>query len=1307
MEQVVRKKLGNVVTQCRKLLEESISQQLQGQLGIYTGKKKDKVEIDDESRMTHLSDEDRQYRRDLLDHLEHIKARGFEPKDALDQLIREIAFTHLNRLCAYKMMEARGVYIGGQKFREAVSRGVNSNGFKFYLADHPEDERLFNTGKQDVAYRHFLDWLGGLLSEEIGILFSPSDPANRLYPRQKTLDELIDLFNDEELAGIWEQDETIGWIYQYFTPKRLRDQTRKDNPAPRNSYELAFLNQFFTPRYIVEFLTDNTLGRIWYEMRKGETVLKDRCQYLVRRPTEKFLNAEESPTGESKDACEDLSQEELLKQPVYILHRPKKDPREIRVLDPACGSGHFLLYCFDLLQIIYEEAYDDPDLSAALRRDYPALKDIQREIPGLILKHNLHGIDIDLRATQIAALVLWLRCQRTYQELGLKNRERPEITRSNIVCAEPMPGEADLLKEFTATLQPKVLGQLVEVVFDKMKLAGEAGSLLKIEEEIQEVARKAKFEYVQWKKHKEKEKWFLLPEMVEREQPSIFDFADMTDSEFLDRAEEELVEALRQYTEKASNGKDFRRRLFAEDATRGFSFIDVCRKKFDVVLMNPPFGEVSSNILGYLARSYPTWNKNILCAFLERGYQLSQPKGATAAIYDRTAIVKSTYEDFRRTVLVADNRLYAMADLGWGVLDAYVEVTTSVLHHQPATDKGVFIDCREIDVDEKDSHIEESVGDLFGGVIRNGTICASGASFQNLPNSVVGYDFPCFLRAAFESFPSLEESGLKAHQGFALKAEKHFRVWWEVPPDSKMVINRMFNGAGYSPYITALHNVAISLVEPEDLPSDSSIRKSGIGSHRKMGICFGKRGDFFCTHLLPKGHIFTVEGQSIPVEDKDKAFEAIGLLNTPLVRYSLNKYCGQHKYSGYVNLLPYRRLSNIEKCRDHVASAIESLRKAQSFDEVQSLFSNIPSGNNIADISMIIANGIDSAQKTSVETEALCHKESLKTYEVPKHEQEEIESFGLRQPQIESPIKDADIFSKCKWFSAHSTMSIALGDIFGRWDIRFATGQRRPSQLPDPFDPLPASSPGMLQGLDGLPARPEDVPSDYPIRIDWDGIMVDDPEHEDDIVRRVRDVLEVIWKERAETIEREACEILGFEILRDYFRKPGKGGFWDDHIKRYSKSRRKAPIYWLLQSSKKNYAVWLYYHRLDKDTLFKVIQPNAYLDTKIKLEDGRLDELRRRRVAVGDSRKGAKNIDLEIEKQEDLISELRDFEGKLRKAANLNLVPDINDGVALNIAPLHELVPWKEARKYWEELIEGKYEWSSIGKQLREKGVVK
>ena len=309
---------------------------------------------------------------------------------------------------------------------------------------------------------------------------------------------------------------------------------------------------------------------------------------------------------------------------------------------------------------------------------------------------------------------------------------------------------------------------------------------------------------------------------------------------------------------------------------------------------------------------------------------------------------------------------------------------------------------------------------------------------------------------------------------------------------------------------------------------------------------------------------------------------------------------------------------------------------------------------------------------------------------------------GYRGCAVDQDNRHGEAFGDLRTMvDAHVFVSEFVGIVFGRWDVRPAFHDRSVT-LSEPFEALPICPPAMLQGMDGLPAAK--TPEGYPLRIDWDGILVDDPEH-DDIIRRVREVLEVIWKERTDAIEKEACEILGVKELRDYFRKPGKGGFWDDHVSRYSKSRRKAPIYWLLQSSKKNYALWLYYHRLDKDLLFKALV--NYVEPKIRLETSRLETLRSQKAAAGESGKEAKRLDKEIERQEDFLSELRDFEDKLRRAANLHLEPDLNDGVVLNIAPLHELVPWKEAKNYWEELLEGKYEWSSIGKQLRQKGLVK
>jgi hypothetical protein len=490
----------------------------------------------------------------------------------------------------------------------------------------------------------------------------------------------------------------------------------------------------------------------------------------------------------------------------------------------------------------------------------------------------------------------------------------------------------------------------------------------------------------------------------------------------------------------------------------------------------------------------------------------------------------------------------------------------------------------------------------------------------------------------------------------------------------------------------------------EAIASHPSTIFRNLTLQQKPGVAFGKRGDFIDAHLLREGFVSTVEGQAVSLASLDDAFVVLALLNSRVFQYVINQYCGQHKYPGYVNLFPSPAfdLTEMQRAGQHAREITNLKEQAFTFDETSALFVSGMS-RTLGESPFALIEFARQQQSKVADCEDRLNCALYSAYGLQQNSVDVIEDYCRNEPPdslcfSETAREDSD------WLSvSHSLLSYPLGCILGRWDIRYATGEREAPPLPDPYGPLPVSSPGMLQGNDGLPLA--EAPLDYPFNTNKDGVLVDDPESTGDIVHRVREVFELIWNGHAEAIEKEVCELLGVKELRDYFRKPGTGGFWDDHISRYSKSRRKAPIYWLLQSAKKNYAIWLYYHRFDKDLLFKALV--NYVEPKIRLEFNRLKTLRSQSTAAGDSGKDAKRIATEAEKQEDFLSELRDFEDKLRRAANLHLEPDLNDGVVLNIAPLHELVPWKEAKKYWDELLEGQYEWSSIGKQLREKGLVK
>jgi hypothetical protein len=806
---------------------------------------------------------------------------------------------------------------------------------------------------------------------------------------------------------------------------------------------------------------------------------------------------------------------------------------------------------------------------------------------------------------------------------------------------------------------------------------------------------------------------------------------DITDDQFFEEAEAKVVEALRAYAEKAQNGHQLQRRLFTDDAVRGFAFVDLSQKRYDVVLMNPPFGESSRPAKKLIDEQYPRTKNDVYAAFVERSVQRLLPFGMLGAITSRTGFYLSSFRVWREEVLLNEATPTVFADLGYGVLDtAMVETAAYCLKARWSGDRTSFF--RLTHSDKKDAELQSAIAASSKDAQDKNVFYVEPASFRQVPGSPFAYWVSDNLRSLFRSHDKFESDGRVARQGAVTGNDARFvRAWWEVEGwrKSKTLTWVPFAKSG----ISAAYYCDVPLVVPWDYDRGTFTGYSGL-LHRpslapanatlffRPGLTWPLRAARFCPSVMPSGCVFSIRGYAI-LAPPTALLGVLGITSSSCFDFLFKMALGRFGYPefvvGVLQTLPYPNLKSEETRLSEMALSAYSLRRtlcvgnetdhAFLFPDVLQLRDGTLAAL-IEEAKLRMADtqqGINNLQREIDEIVfrlfELSDSDRLAIIESSSTIRNDDEDYETDEVGEEGQCGTDETFDHYRYLKTNEVVSYCVGCAFGRWDIRLATGDRKPPRLSDPFDPLPICPPGMLQTEDSVPLTTP--PDGYALPIDPDGILVDDTDRPDDILRRVRDSLEVIWGRRAESIEMEIRKILGVNELREYFRKPGKGGFWDDHSFRYSKSRRKAPIYWLLQSSKRNYAIWLYYHRLDKDLLFKALV--NYVEPKIRLETSRLDTFRSQKAAAGESSKEGKRTAKEIERQEDFLSELRDFEDKLRRAANLHLEPDLNDGVVLNIAPLHELVPWKEAKSYWEEILAGKYEWSSIGKQLRQKGLVK
>jgi hypothetical protein len=409
-----------------------------------------------------------------------------------------------------------------------------------------------------------------------------------------------------------------------------------------------------------------------------------------------------------------------------------------------------------------------------------------------------------------------------------------------------------------------------------------------------------------------------------------------------------------------------------------------------------------------------------------------------------------------------------------------------------------------------------------------------------------------------------------------------------------------------------------------------------------------------------------------------------------------------------IQQLPTPAAEDLQACSAPACGVLDEFIRAVQMDECSPLFLHVFGGvpaihNGLTAFTVVFCKELEMAAERINESCGQINKVVEEAYRGDFLDAHAIDSL-IREDEKASCVY-LKRFSRSTKELTELTLSYSVAVTFGRWDIRYATGEQAAPELPDPFAPLPVCPPGQLQNAQGLPARLEDVPAAYPVRIPWDGILVDDPNHPLDIERRVREVIEIIWSGKeggptAEAIEHEACEILGVKSLRDYFRKPA--AFFADHLKRYSKSRRQAPIYWPLSTKSGSYTLWLYYHRLSNDTLYAAVT---------QFVEPRIEEAKRAHARLhekGDAR--SKLEDKTYEETTQLIGELATFREELLRIAGF-WKPNLNDGVLITAAPLWSLFAlntWqKKLKETWQDLEKGKYDWAHLAYSIWPERVAK
>ena len=652
----------------RKALEEDFAAQLD-RLGLQANGRHTPLDT------MRLPDETKAIRRRVEALLaREVKAEGSAER-GFDNVRRELTYTLLNRLVGLKAMEARGLlYLPPPGFPDAPPEPTEvigliqgqprsrylrdfhaAGGRRYKYADDAEAALLRDA--LTAAFRH--------ITRDIRVLFDPDHECACIWPTHAALVEVIRLINEGLLGDPCRAPDFLGWVYQFFNREEKKRVRAENQGTPRSSYELAVINQFYTPAWIVKALVDNSLGRLWLQMhpdsslrareageRSADSLVAD---YLVPRTGEKIRFQRLTETGEVqtfKRAC------------------------DITLIDPACGTMHFGQYAFRLFHRMYLD-----EIEHAGQEGWPAEPSVAQAaaIPAAILENNLFGIDIDPRAIQIASLSLLL----TAKEAALRDGFSPgdvQVKSTNLVVANAVDLGADRLRALVERLgssagSPALRARLFEMLWDNLRHVGELGSLVQVREGVTRVlddwvdaeARSRGITRVLQPTDEEQLELGGLRTEAARAYAEQLELERIALEEEAAKLRRELLAAVE--AAASSIADEPADRLFAEDTARGLKLVQLLSRRYDVAVMNPPYGAFVPRVKDFVKAAYPLTSNDIYAAFLDRACQLTEPEGYVGALVSSTFTNLKSFARLRTEILLKRNPLILMLDLGFGILD--------------------------------------------------------------------------------------------------------------------------------------------------------------------------------------------------------------------------------------------------------------------------------------------------------------------------------------------------------------------------------------------------------------------------------------------------------------------------------------------------------------------------------------------------------------------------------------------------------------------------------------------------------------